>query len=216
MVNGYTNNQMLRKPYLNYARLAFGLLGLSAVVTEVAVLTERGVFAPQNFFSYFTILSNIAAAVFLILYSRSSTLSRQRAQQVDMIRGAITLYMAMTGVIFAVLLANIEGATLTAVPWDNLVLHYIMPIVVLLDWLVNPPTYTIRFRQAITWLTFPLIYVAYSLLRGPIANWYPYPFLDPTTSGYGQIFATSVVLLVGILVAAWLLAMRTGSKTATK
>jgi len=203
---------MNNKPYLDAGRLFFGLLGLSAIVTEIAVLVERGSFAPFHFFSYFTILSNLAAGLFLVLYSRSTKRKPTQQRAVDLIRGAITLYMGMTGVIFAVLLANIEGATLTAVPWDNIVLHYIMPIIIVFDWLLNPPKNSIAFKQSLVWLLFPLAYVTYSLVRGSMVSWYPYPFLSPTEYGYGQVFITSAIMLAGIIGVIWLLIQRAGAR----
>ena len=37
--------------------------------------------------------------------------------------------------------------------------------------------------------------MAYSLIRGPIVNWYPYPFINPThPGGYWRVLGYSVVL----------------------
>jgi hypothetical protein len=113
----------MRKGYLLTGyRLDFGLLGFSALVTEAATLQERGKFAPVNFFSYFTVESNLFAAAVLLL-GASAFAPGLRGYPWAMLRGAGTLYMVTTGIIFAVLLAGIEGAEFTAVPWDNIVLH---------------------------------------------------------------------------------------------
>jgi len=89
----------------------------------------------------------------------------QKISDVDLFRGAAALYMATTGIIFSVLLAGLD-VELTAVPWDNLVLHYIMPAAMLLDWIINRPKHRISFKRALVWLVYPLAYVAYSLGRG--------------------------------------------------
>lgn len=34
---------------------------------------------------------------------------------------------------------------------------------------------------------FPLAFLVYTLIRGPLAHWYPYPFLDPSHGGYGRV-----------------------------
>lgn len=176
-------------------KMVFGLLGFSAIVTEIATLIERGFFAPENFFSYFTILSNIfAASIFIV--SALMVMGGLKMKVLVMLRGAATLYMIVTGLVFAVLLAGIEGATLTAVPWDNIVLHYIIPLAVVGDWLIDPPKKRIDFRKALVWLIFPIIYVVYSLVRGAMVGWYPYPFLNPATNGYIGIALTSVAIAV--------------------
>jgi hypothetical protein len=190
---------MKAKNYLATYRTLFALLGFSAIVTEIAVLTERGVFAPENFFSFFTIESNILAVVSLLLGGLFA-FAKIKSRKLDFFRGAVTLYMVVTGIVFAVLLSGLENAQLTAVPWDNIVLHYIMPIVIALDWFMDPPKKRFTMKKAMLWLAFPIAYLGYSLIRGPIVEWYPYPFLDPTNGGYGQIAITSVAIAVlGIL-----------------
>ena len=190
---------MLRKRYLIGYKLFFALVGFAAVITEIATLVERGTFNPLNFFSYFTIESNLLA-VGSLLVSAMMLAANHNCKRLDFFRGAITLYMITTGIIFSVLLAGIENATLTAVPWDNIVLHYIMPIVLAADWLLDRPKAVVKFKTACLWLLFPLAYFAYSIVRGSITGWYPYPFLNADTNGYGKLSATSLIITVFLLV----------------
>jgi len=186
----------MKRNYLIGYKVFFGLLGFSAIVTEIATIAARGTFNAGNFFSYFTIESNIiAAAMFLV--SAFYLFASKKSRTLDLLRGAATFFMVVTGIVFAVLLSGIEGATLTAVPWDNIVLHYLIPIAVVLDWLVDPPVKKISYRTALNWLTFPIAYLVYSLIRGPIVGWYPYPFLDPAHGGYGAVAITSLMILIG-------------------
>lgn len=179
-------------------KLFFGLLGFAAVVTEIATLVERGVFVPANFFSFFTIESNIFASLMFIV-SAVAVAAGIKSRRLAMLRGAATLYMIVTGIVFAVLLSGIEGATLTAVPWDNIVLHYIIPLAVVGDWLIDPPHQRIGFKQGLVWLVFPAAYVAYSLVRGSIVGWYPYPFLNPETNGaVGTIITSLGIAALGL------------------
>ena len=196
----YSND--MKRNYLIGYKVFFGLLGFSAIITEIVTISARGLFSASDFFSYFTIEANtIAFIVFLV--SASYLFARKKSAVVDFFRGASTFFMVVTGIVFAVLLAGIEGATLTAVPWDNIVLHYLIPIAVTLDWILDPPAQKISYQKALAWLIFPLAYLAYSLIRGPIVGWYPYPFLDPSNGGYGQVALTSVVILLGGLVLAY-------------
>jgi len=193
-------------------RIFFGLLALSSVAFEIVVLLGEGAFRPVNFFSYYTVLSNLLAGVFLIYFGVTNNTSNKTA----VVRGAITLYMAMTGVIFAVLLAGLEGVRLTAVPWNNFVLHYIMPLVVVGDWLLSPPKKKISTRAIWLWITFPLLYVVYSLIRGAIVNWYPYPFLNPVQSSYLQVAITSLVLAVFVIALAFAIRQFAGMRDRKK
>lgn len=192
----------------------FGLLGLSAVVTEIVVIAGRGRFVPENFFSYFTIESNILAGL-VFLASAIAVLHGRRSERLDVLRGAATLYMLITGIVFAVLLAGLD-VDLTAFPWDNIVLHYIIPVAIIVDWILDPPKKAIGFGQAVWWLVFPLGYLAYSLIRGELVYWYPYPFLNPANNGYAGVAWVALGILVLSLVLTWLLAQVSASGRSQK
>ena len=102
----------------------------------------------------------------------------------DIVRGGAVVYLVTTGIVFSVLLSGTDVDT--AIPWVNSVLHEVMPLVIVIDWLLDPPSRHITYRQSLLWLAYPLAWVAYTLIRGPIADWYPYPFLDPASGGYRQ------------------------------
>lgn len=186
---------MPRATVLRVLRVVVALLGLSSVVLEVVTLVGRGTFTPSNFFSFFTVQSNLLAAVTLLLVA-----SRPPAPWLSWLRGLATLCMVVTGLVFAVLLSGLPQDVLTAVPWDNTVLHYLVPVWFAVDWAVDPPAPAVPLRRALLWLLYPLAYVTYSLVRGPLVDWYPYPFLDPADGGYGAVAVTSVgIAVLGVL-----------------
>ncbi len=193
------------------ARTAFALLGSSAIVTEIATLVARGRFVPANFFSYFTIESNTLAVVSLLVGSTAAA-AGVTSRRLDVARGAVALYMTTVALVFIVLLSDRPASELTAVPWDNTVLHHLMPVVVLLDWLLSGRAAAVRFRQALLWLAVPLAYVVYSLVRGSVVDWYPYPypFLDPGVHGYPGVLLTCVVLGLVLVVLTWVVAAGPG------
>lgn len=201
---------MSRQRLLGVFRLAFAVLALAAVWTQLALGLQREDFVITNFFSFFTIESNLLGAVVFLITGFAAL--RAGTDRLAMFRGAATLYMTTTGVIYFLLLRGLEASLQTPVPWVNTVLHYLMPLAVLADWLVVPPDRKIAFRQALIWLLFPGAYVLYSLVRGRIVNWYPYPFLNAAEQSYGQIAVTTVGMLVGLAVVTALLTARTRSK----
>lgn len=167
------------------ARLGFAGLGIAAIVSAVTATTG----SLGNFFSYFTIESNMLAIVVLIVGGLVNPQSRNWAY----LRGAATLFMIITGIVYAALLANAEVGLTTA--WVDDTLHRVIPLVMLADWIFFSPWTRGSLVAALGWLTGPLAYFAYSLLRGPIAHWYPYPFLDPRhEGGYGRVTLYAVVL----------------------
>src|SRR3546814_6670143 len=85
--------------------------------------------------------------------------------------------MVITGIIYAVLLADIDVNLNDT--WVNSALHRILPLVMLLDWVFFASRHRISEARSLQWLLFPVIYAVYTLIRGPIVDWYPYPFMDP-------------------------------------
>jgi hypothetical protein len=148
-----------------------------------------------NFFSYFTIESNILAVV-AFAWGGCALLARRTAVP-EVLRGAVVVYLAITGAVYALLLAGLPGQHID--PWVNTVVHQVMPAVVVLDWLIAPPRTALPLRRAWSWLVFPVLYLAYTLLRGPFAHWYPYPFLDPRPHGYGHVVIGAVGIAVGFV-----------------
>ena len=165
------------------------MLALVAIATQL-VVHVRNHFDVVNFFSYFTNLSNIFAAVVLLIGAAYLLHGRGPTPRDELIRGASVVGMALVGIVFGALLRDADLGTL--LPWVNVVLHYVMPIVVVLDWLYQPPKSALVFAQIRYWMIFPLVYLAYTLIRGAIAGFYPYPFLNPAhTGGYGVSRSTA-------------------------
>lgn len=198
---------MTRERWIALFRFGFAALGLIGLTAQYLYnLAHIPDYKPLNFFSFFTVESNIIAVVSLLV----SALYLWRGAQprwVHYLRGAATIYMVVTGITYSLLLRNVEVDT--AVPWVNLVLHYIIPIVMIVDWLIDLPPFRIGVASALIWLVFPVAYLAYSLIRGPLVDWYPYPFLDPRPEGYVPVVVTSVGIAIGGLVLALIMSWTT-------
>jgi hypothetical protein len=182
------------------ARLGFATSGVAAIAYQAGSLKSAGVLRPGNFFSFFTIQSNILAIC--ILVGTAVVRRHERSRGFDAVRGAVTLYMAITGVVFAVLLAGAQEDLDTHIGWVNFVVHTLLPIVLVVDWLVDPPRRRFWLRVVALWLAYPLAWFAYTLIRGTQAHWYPYPFVNVAEHGYGRVFLNGVLLLLFFGVAA--------------
>lgn len=184
---------------LTLARVGFAALALAAIVAQLLDLRDHGVLDPVNFFSYFTIQSNLIGVVALLA---ADLAGGRRSPGVDFFRGAATTYLAVTFVVFALLLADTDVDT--ALPWVDRVLHRVMPIVLMADWLIDPPL-PISFRRALWWIAYPGAWLAYTMIRGAIVDRYPYPFLDPGNGGYGLVALYSVAILIGMVLFIWII-----------
>ena len=187
--------------YLPLVRLAFALLALAAVGVQLSIHIRSG-FDVLNFFSYFTNLSNIFAACVLLAAAFFGRTGRHASEHFTLLRGASVVAMAVVGIVFVAVLRDEDLGTLR--PWVNIVLHYIMPLVVILDWVFAPPERVPSFRRSLLWLAFPALYLIYTLARGTAIGWYPYPFFNPKgAQGYGGVAVacaaiTAVFLIVGV------------------
>lgn len=179
-------------------RMFFAALTIAAVVWQFWLNHDNDGFSVVNYFSFFTIQSNIiGAGVFLVGAFRPA---RRATLGWDLVRGATAMYLTTTFFVYGVLLSGLEETLQTPEPWVNAVLHQIFPVVVAADLLLLPLAHRISFRQSLVWTIYPAAYLVYSLVRGPAVDWYPYPFLDPDeTGGYGGVAAYSVAILIGFL-----------------
>lgn len=183
---------MDRRTLVAGCRVVFALLTLAAIAVQATALAGQGSFNPGNFFSFFTIQSNLIAAG--VLLAGAVRRRADRSPALDLVRGAAVVYMTATGVVFFLLLRNTNVDT--AIPWVNSVVHELMPLVVIADWLIDPPGARLAIGQALTWLIYPLAWVVYTLIRGAIVGWYPYPFVDPANGGYASVALSCLVIAV--------------------
>jgi hypothetical protein len=130
----------------------------------------------------------------------------------DVLRGTATLSLVIVGVVFSLLLANLDSEL---IPWANAIVHYAMPIYIALDWCLDPPRTEITRRDATVWLALPAAYLAYTLVRGAVVHWYPYPFLTVDAIGYASVAAYSAGILVFTLLAAYIV-MTVGNALRTR
>jgi hypothetical protein len=192
---------MSRGRILTIVRAVSAAIVVIAIAYQVKVIVDAGAFQPTRFFAYFTIQSNlIGVAAFAWVVASGD---RPRSRALEVFRGAAAAYLAVTFVVFLLLLSEADvglGAN-----WVDFVLHKLFPIVVVADWFVDPPQVRLTIRDALVWLVYPIVWTALTVVRGEVDGWYPYPFLDPVNGGYASVAITVVAITVGFLAFAALL-----------
>lgn len=213
------------KSWWPYVRIVGSALAVAAIIAQLtrsleiarAADTEYGGHLPTvvaNFFSFFTIESNVLAAVALAIGGvwalRQKSDATPEPQWLAVLLVCASTYMIVTGVVYNLLLRGIalpQGAT---VGWSNEVLHVVIPIVMLADVLFAPRRRTVTWSAVGIAAIFPIVWVVYTLVRANLviapasgnAWWYPYPFLDPhQPGGYGAV-SLYVLLIAAIIVGA--------------
>lgn len=190
---------------LALVRIGFAMLVVAATVAQIANLVDDGVFNPTRFFLFFTVLSNLFAAG---VFAEGARRQLAGAEPVgDLWRGAAVVFMAVTFIVFAVLLRGLQEELQTNIVWVDTVLHRIMPVAIMADWLIEPPHGPLPYRRVVVpWLGPPLAWTAFTLIRGAVDGWYPYPFLDPANGGYGVVALYAVAIFALFLAVIWIAA----------
>jgi len=187
---------MDRRGILTLVRAGSIVLVVAAIAAQAIVLADAGAFDPTRFFAFFTILSNlIGVAAFAWLVVRGD---RPRSRGLELLRGAAVVYLTVTFFVVIFLLSGIDVQL--QLGWVDVVLHKVFPIIVVADWILDPPMTRLSVRDGLLWLAFPLAWTGVTLVRGALDGWYPYPFLDPANGGYGQVAITAVAITAGFLV----------------
>ena len=146
------------------------------------------------FLSYFTVLTNIMVALcFTCLSFVKRTESGHLFTQASTLT-AITIYIVVVGLIYNITLRGLASPVGWARLADEL-LHVVSPLIFLFFWIFFVKKSTLQYRQAITWLTYPLLYVVFIVVRGYLINKYPYPFIDVAQLGYPKAILNAIVIL---------------------
>jgi len=184
-----------------YFRIGAASLAWFAILLQYYLtITKPGapfIEATVRYFSFFTILTNILVALALTLPWLAPDTSLGRFFTRTSVRTAILTYIVIVAVIYHYLLAklwNPQGWQLLA----DTIEHVVTPLLYVINWVLFVPKGTIRWKSALAWLVYPLVYAVYSLIHGAVTGFYPYPFLEVGQLGYER-----VLLNMGVLMAAF-------------
>ncbi|HEX5061733.1 MAG TPA: Pr6Pr family membrane protein [Kofleriaceae bacterium] len=147
-----------------------------------------------NMFTYFTITSNVIVGVV------SALLASGRARGESWLSAlcvagltAITITAAVFHVVLASAIPALSGAPAVA----NTLVHTVVPTVFIAGWAAFGPRGTVHVRTVLLSLIYPVTWLAFTLIRGVLSDYYPYPFMDATQIGYAQMALN--VTLVAVL-----------------
>ena len=205
-----------------WARVWFGVTAL-CVVAGVALSVVSAVQGPGHFptgtergfntFAFFTIQSNL-------LVGATTLLLAIRLDRSSLLFGTFRLIglvgIAVTGIVYHVALSGL--LTLAGLhQLANQLVHTVVPVLAVVGWLLAGPRGQATAKAA--WLSpiYPLAWLAFTLIRGAVIHWYPYPFVDVTQLGYGKTVLNCFwvsLLFLGIAAGAAALDRRLRPRTA--
>ncbi len=188
-------------------------IGWFALVTQLVLMVAR---APPTFagvagevgkfIGYFTILTNLLAALVMTAIARSHGNPRPSRLDHPRITGALATYTTIMFMVYETMLRGQWHPT--GMQWlADLLLHDAIPAACLIYLISFEPRGALRWTYPLHWMIFPVGYSIYAFTRGAITGWYPYPFVDVGVLGLLPALRNAALLLavfylVGILVVA--------------
>ena len=176
-------------------------VGLASLLLQYVLLMKLtrdtiGLLAGNvQFFGYFTILTNLS----IVLVVATAAMGRGGFFARARVRGAVALYIAVTGLIYVLILRPLwqpQGAAWLA----DTGLHYVMPVLYLSWWMLAVPHGQLQLRDLLKWLLFPLVYLGWALIVGAMIGLYPYPFIDLAALGWVRTLVNAIGVLFVFLV----------------
>ncbi|HLH05458.1 MAG TPA: Pr6Pr family membrane protein [Bryobacteraceae bacterium] len=183
-------------PFERIYAAILALIGWAAIVVQCYWAIEIGVgnglslaMAITNVLSYFTILTNILVAACLTAsVFQIATISAGA-------KTALASYILIVGFVYELALRrlwNPEGLHLVV----DVVLHYLVPLGYFTYWLLFVNKSGLRYRMVTRWTIYPFLYLFYTLFRGQVYGFFPYPFLNFRETGWPRLFLNVCALIL--------------------
>lgn len=186
----------------------FRLLVTLASLFAVAVLFHRNlasknaVGALVHTLAYFTVQTNLFVCGWNIAALGRESRGKNSGKNAGFLRGAFVVFISVTCIVYALFLRPYwkpEGLMATA----DVILHFVVPLSFILDWIVTEKPGTLRPRWTFAWLIYPLVYLAGALFFARLTGIYVYPFIDLSKLGPGRFTLNALALALGFLILSW-------------
>ena len=202
-----------------YTRLGTVLSALIVVGGVIGLTMHKDFYARKrrkDFFCFYTNVSNLFVLLYFALAAPQLYKNPALHPLIPHTEFAVMMCILLTFSVFHLLLypairQAARSALRTREYWivytDNFIIHYLVPLGVLIYWLLcSPGKQALGAVDALYWTALPLAYIMLIFLRArskgiieEVGSPYPYPFLDVGVLGAGFVLHTCS-LLYGICV----------------
>lgn len=195
-----------------FYRVIFLFLCEAGIILQYAGVARMGNIAIHT--CYYTILSNILC----FLYFAYLVILRPKREN-SAVKGAVTICIALTGLVFHLLLSGNMNAMGGKVGMElfisNYIVHYVVPIMVFVDYILFTPKGSFKVFAPLEWAAIPLAYLIFALIRAEVSDLvfnvfgnktsrYPYPFMDFDAIGTGAAVRNIVIIGIGYIALGYL------------
>lgn len=190
--------------------VTFGVAMFALVTQTILVISGAGVLVEDDppalperivrLLGYFTIQSNLLVALSIFGLAPDP---RRDGRVWGVLRLAGLVGIAVTGIVHWFLLRPLLDLS----GWSylcDLLLHIAVPLLAVVGWLAFGPRPRVTLGAVLWTVAWPAAWLAYTLVRGAVTGFYPYPFLDVGVHG-GASVAVACLGVTGLIVAVALL-----------
>jgi len=151
-----------------------------------------------NSFKAFTIQSNFLVVIWYTLAILWHNKPEYLENLTGLLKGALTAYISITFIFFAILLSPFYHPTGWAA-FSNIVFHYIAPIAFIVDWILTENKSRYKWKYLLYWIfTYPVCYLIFIFIHGAYTGNYIYYFFDINALGIlGVAIFVSIILTTG-------------------
>jgi hypothetical protein len=188
---------------LPYLRLATAFALALSVVWQVTDRLINNVFRPGEYFAYFTIQTSIIAAVVLAAAGVRELQGKADTKVLNLAKLSVSSYAIVVAVVYNALLRGTvvqPGEPDYGYVWPvlpNEILHVWAPIFIVLDFALTKTTTKLKFKQIFWILVFPMAWLAFTIIRGILTDWWAYWFLNPNLeAGVGGVAVFIMIIVV--------------------
>lgn len=161
---------------------------------------------------YYTIISNIICFLYF-----SYLLTVRPKYERAVIKGAVTMCIALTGIVYHLLLSGTtesSGYTGAALAVADQLLHTVVPLMVFFDYLLFTPKGSFKSLDPLMWTLIPIAYLIFAMVRAEASGTtftvfggksrYPYPFMDVDVLGIGKVALIILIITVAYIAIGYL------------
>jgi hypothetical protein len=191
-------------------RVAVAAIILTALTSQLIFTWRIYAGVPRyliKYFSFFTVQSNLMASGSLLLGAWYGLRRGQGPPRFAVFRCGVAVYMTVTAVVYHMPFNVITLDQPVTVTWANNVLHLVAPAYLLVDFLLAPGRTHVRWNRFWIIMTYPVGWLVYTMVRAPLVDWYPYPFLNPRFSQDGNLSVAGYLVVIAVFIAAVSLVM---------
>lgn len=189
-------------------RLLFLALCEAGIILQYAAVAGVGHIDHVKILTcYYTVLSNMLCFVYFAVL-----VVAQPKRENALIRGAVTMCISITGLVYHFMLNGMMEAGSSQVTASmlvsNILLHYVVPCMVVLDYFLFAPKGQYKSLYPLAWLVLPYAYLGFAMVRAEVSpmrfsgfggdSRYPYPFLDVDLIGWDKVILIVLALTAAI------------------